>query len=766
MSRLPHTLRAKRGVVFGFVRRELRARPRRALRYLLIFWLCLSPAAHAQFQYRPSQEYRSLNTDQYQISIQKSGRADVALSSGQQVFHNAFPMVRFAGDTEPKALKVDGRWSERYDVDDALGVGNGMLLRYKDCEWSIRAYPSKPFLAVQVAYVNTTKKPVFIAELLPWCIGDPRKGSLSLASGTKQATVLVNAFGGGEIELLQDRAQSDTQLAVYNLVNGRSLIAGFLTQTVAFNSLALSTSRKKGQDIFDTFRASCTFDPPVVVPPGERFNSEVLYLAVSESDPLQGLARYARAVAVANGIKSNERVIPHGWSVSGDFLNEESIVSELDVMAAKYKRYGWSHVALGKGWQRSRGDWQPNPDRFPRGMKWLVDEIHSRGLTAGIWIDPFVVESDSATARGRPGWLLRPQTQAKGGDLRVLDVTAPGASDYLRQLGLQIREWGFDAVEGIGTRKILEASGHRETSRTRVEIARATLASFFDGFGLDRFASTPTPSLVSSPYFDGAEMSASVAAERSYLSPHLWAPVIDAVSIAGPGISSSPRAAAALTKSAILGGPVRLYDAPSSLSPVHGELLRRALSDAWHPVRALDLFYNDDPRIWVVPFESRTGNWQVVAVFNDGDSETTTTLPFSALRLRGDEYYAVYDFWEERYYGTARTSLDVSVPPGEVRVLCLRPYRERPMFLSIDSDLTQGRTVSRVRWNRSERKLSGTFQAIENTPCTLRFLVPEAYETGEVTTSIGNVRSEQEGRVLKVEFQCPKTEVVSWDISF
>lgn len=754
--------------MFAYASREPARRPRHALRCVLISWLCFAPAAYAQFQYRPGQEYRSLNTDQYQISIQKSGRVDVALSSGQEVFLSAFPMVRFAGDKEAEPLKVDGRWSQRYNVDDPLGVGNGMLIKYKNCEWSLRAYPSKPFFAVQVAYINTTKKPVAIAELLPWCVGDPRKGALSLASGTMQARMLINALGGGEIELVQGNAQggvqSDTQLAVFNPESGRSLIAGFLTQTAALNSLSLSPSRKKDGDVFGAFRASCTFDPPVLVQPGERFNSEVLYLAVSESDPLEGLARYARAVAVANGIPSDGQFVPHGWSVSGSFLDEEKIVAELDVMASKYKRYGWSHVSLGKGWQQSRGGWTPDAARFPRGLKWLVDEIHRRGLSAGLWIDPFVVETDSAVAREHPDWLLGPETGRDGEDLRVLDVTARGAADYVRQLGVQIRQWGFDAIEGVDTRRLLEATGYREGSRTRVEVARASMASFFDGFGSDRFASTTTPSLVSASYFDGTEMSASLGVQRAFLSPHLWLPVIGPVSLSNPSIAASPRAA--LTKSAMLGGPVQLYDAPSSLSTDEGELLRRALSDAWQPARALDLFYNDDPRILVVPFESRIGHWRVVAVFNGDDRETTTTLPFSALRLMSDEYYAVYDFWEERYFGTAQRTLEIHVEPGGVRVLCLRPYRNRPMFLSIDGDLTQGTNVSRVTWDRPGRKLSGSFQAMENTPYTLRFLVPEDYEPGEIITSLGSVPSETADRVLRLNFNSPRSESVTWSIQF
>ncbi len=175
---------------------------------VLLLALASTSTALAQFTYRPGQEYRSLNTDYYQLAIQKNGRIDVALSSGDIVFLDAFPMVRFEGDEKPEALKIDGRWSQRYEVDDALGRGNGMLLKYKNCEWSIRAYPSKPFFAVQVAFINTTKKAVYIAELLPWCVGEPRKGALTLGDGTKQAAILTNTFRNDDAGLSRGRRRA------------------------------------------------------------------------------------------------------------------------------------------------------------------------------------------------------------------------------------------------------------------------------------------------------------------------------------------------------------------------------------------------------------------------------------------------------------------------------------------------------------------------------------------------------------------------------
>jgi hypothetical protein len=41
-------------------------------------------------------------------------------------------------------------------------------------------------------------------------------------------------------------------------------------------------------------------------------------------------------------------------------------------------------VLLDEGWHRSRGCWEPHPDRFPN-MRELVDELHAQGLKVVVW---------------------------------------------------------------------------------------------------------------------------------------------------------------------------------------------------------------------------------------------------------------------------------------------------------------------------------------------------------------------------------------------
>ncbi|MEV0112413.1 alpha-galactosidase [Streptomyces sp. NPDC050844] len=51
------------------------------------------------------------------------------------------------------------------------------------------------------------------------------------------------------------------------------------------------------------------------------------------------------------------------------------------------------------------GDWTPNPDRFPGGLKPLADEVHALGMSFGIWVEPEMVNPDSDLYRAHPDWV-------------------------------------------------------------------------------------------------------------------------------------------------------------------------------------------------------------------------------------------------------------------------------------------------------------------------------------------------------------------------
>lgn len=97
-------------------------------------------------------------------------------------------------------------------------------------------------------------------------------------------------------------------------------------------------------------------------------------------------------------------------------------------------RIGCEQFVVDDGWFGKRvddnaglGDWQPNPDRFPNGLKGLTDAVHKAGMKFGIWVEPEMVNPDSDLYRAHPDWVLH-QTGRDRTELRqqlVLDYGRP-----------------------------------------------------------------------------------------------------------------------------------------------------------------------------------------------------------------------------------------------------------------------------------------------------------------------------------------------------
>jgi len=107
------------------------------------------------------------------------------------------------------------------------------------------------------------------------------------------------------------------------------------------------------------------------------------------------------------------------------------------------------------GYQSKVGDWLTvKQDKFPQGMKYLADKIHSKGYLAGLWLAPTLAQKDSEIVRNHPDWLItkpngKPMLGNVGwGGAYILDTELPAVREYLRQVfSTIVGEWGFDMVK-------------------------------------------------------------------------------------------------------------------------------------------------------------------------------------------------------------------------------------------------------------------------------------------------------------------------------
>jgi alpha-galactosidase len=96
---------------------------------------------------------------------------------------------------------------------------------------------------------------------------------------------------------------------------------------------------------------------------------------------------------------------PMGWNSWNRFqceINEGVIRSAADALVSSgMKDAGYEYVVIDDCWHGARdahGDIQPDPQRFPQGIKALADYIHARGLKFGIYSDV-----GNRTCADRPG---------------------------------------------------------------------------------------------------------------------------------------------------------------------------------------------------------------------------------------------------------------------------------------------------------------------------------------------------------------------------
>ncbi|GHE79886.1 alpha-galactosidase [Streptomyces longispororuber] len=79
------------------------------------------------------------------------------------------------------------------------------------------------------------------------------------------------------------------------------------------------------------------------------------------------------------------------------------------------------------------GDWTPNPERFPRGLRPLAEHVHHLGMDFGIWVEPEMVNADSDLYRAHPDWVQHHpgRTRTEYRNQLVLNVARDDVRAYL-----------------------------------------------------------------------------------------------------------------------------------------------------------------------------------------------------------------------------------------------------------------------------------------------------------------------------------------------
>ncbi|MFF7448856.1 MULTISPECIES: alpha-galactosidase [unclassified Streptomyces] len=144
---------------------------------------------------------------------------------------------------------------------------------------------------------------------------------------------------------------------------------------------------------------------------------------------------YQRAYVVPDADRDRP-VLFNSWEATEFDISEE----QQEALARRAADIGVELFVVDDGWFGARtsdraglGDWAPNPDRFPGGLKPLADQVHALGMQFGIWVEPEMVNADSDLYRAHPDW-VQYQPGRKRTEFRnqlVLNLAREDVQEYL-----------------------------------------------------------------------------------------------------------------------------------------------------------------------------------------------------------------------------------------------------------------------------------------------------------------------------------------------
>jgi alpha-galactosidase len=235
-------------------------------------------------------------------------------------------------------------------------------------------------------------------------------------------------------------------------------------------------------------------DLGLVVPAGTTVHGEPIAFA-SSVDALGAVEADAAATGVAMGARTWAGAPILGWESWYHFgltVSPDDVLTNAAALRASIADPRFDLVQIDDGWQRCYGGWWAN-ERWPEDMGEIVRALGDAGCRAGLWLAPFMVVPDApGIGTDHPEWcIVDPATDAPLREARhdrwALDATNPEVITFLRDLGAQVRAWGFEMVKLDFLYFAAQTGRRHDPTVTGTEALRRGLAAFIEGLGEDRY---------------------------------------------------------------------------------------------------------------------------------------------------------------------------------------------------------------------------------------------------------------------------------------
>ncbi|NHI92870.1 MAG: alpha-galactosidase [Candidatus Lokiarchaeota archaeon] len=543
-------------------------------------------------------------------------------------------------------------------------------------------------------------------------------------------------------------------------INENSLNTNFLCGFVSLkNQLAqilLKFDKSKKMMKFLSARSQAD---EVILSKGNFMNSEKLAIYFTKNEnSLENLKQYFDAVEIFNDAIIWEKV-PKGWCSWYHYYNkitEVECLKNLEFLEHYKDKIPIDFFQIDDGFQIRAGEWIVN-EKFPNGMKFLVNKIKEKGFIPGLWLAPFLVSTKSSLIKDHPTWFLK---NSKGkyivahmegfenvknrifstlkSSCYALDCTHPEVQEWIRKLFIKVcKEWGYKYIKIDFIYAAAIEGEHYDKRYTRAQAYRKGLEVIREAVGDDIFilgcgaplgpaigmVNGMRVSMDTAPTWDtflrklakkvlrlGVVPTVYSAMHNNILASFyhkkLWLNDPDCVMIRNQNTKLSDiEVQTQISLIGLCNGMFMLSDDFSKVSQERIELIKKfiPLDENLSTALPMDLFESDletPPTIYALDIKTQV-EWKVVGVMNWSNYEITRNLGLNKLGLDPNKQYHAYEFWNQEYLGRFSDSILLKVIEKHgCKLLKIKEVKNHLDLISTTFHFTQGAELKNAYYDK------------------------------------------------------------------
>lgn len=260
-------------------------------------------------------------------------------------------------------------------------------------------YDRLPFIRKRLSIINRSPKEIVLTNL------DVER--LQMTPVTEFLCEIFANHGASLTRIPYSGDHNDSVVLVWNPADAQ----GFMLGNEAFGVMKRTEVHVQPQRVSLGLTLTGQHYPfKKYLAPGEKFTSPRTFIGLYQGEKWQDAFEGPLADLVREklGVRFFEKQDPplsyyNSWLPWHWDINEKLIRESVDAVAET----GFEVFTIDEGWEDAMGDWNPDPKKFPNGLKPLCDYIIEQGMKPGLWISIASAFGDSRVARAHPEWTVK-----------------------------------------------------------------------------------------------------------------------------------------------------------------------------------------------------------------------------------------------------------------------------------------------------------------------------------------------------------------------